>query len=221
MGAEFNINYQANSIVRMWPYFVGFLFALLINDGNEKDAEHEQEHYLAKSVRRSEKLQILLHFAGFALMLAMWLLIIPYLPVAAPGEDRSGAHAYIVFAPFGYLIGLMLFLLPCFWQGESKLTVIFNKIFNFGMWDSLDKMTPGFLGLGPVVMGFTTYSMQNSIYFDFETVLIYFLGDAVVIYVVALLAVSGIVHQLQFCSKWLQSKLFKHESKYSVLVLED
>lgn len=99
--------------------------------------------------------------------------------------------------------------------------MILNKFLNLGLWDTLDKMTPGFLGLAPVVIGFTTYSMQNSIYFDFETIVIYFLGDAVIIFVVALLAVSAIVHQLQFCSKWLQSKLFKHESKYSVLVLED
>jgi hypothetical protein len=114
-----------------------------------------------------------------------------------------------VFAPFGFLIGLMMFLMPCFWQGESKLTVIANRILSAGLWDSLDKMTVGFIALGPVVIGFTTFSMQNSIYFDFETIFIYFLGDAVIIYIIALLAISGIVHQLQFASKWLQSKVFK------------
>ena len=113
----------------------------------------------------------------------------------------------------------MLFMLPCLWQGESKLTVILNKIFHAGFWGSLDKMIIGFLTLGPVVIGFTTYSMQNSIYFDFETVFIYFLGDAVILYVLALLVVSALVMQLQFISKWLQSKLFKQESKYSVLIL--
>jgi len=159
--------------------------------------------------------------AGCALMLAMWLLIIPYLPLAAPAENRSGAYGYIVFAPFGYLLGLTLFLLPCFWHGEGRLTVLVTKMLNWGVWDSLDKMTPGFLGLGPVVMGFTTYSMQNSIYFDFETLVIYFLGDAVIIYVVALLAVAAIVNQLQFISKWLQAKVLKSDSKYSVLVVED
>lgn len=210
MGAEFNINYQANAIVRMWPYFIGFLFGLFVNEGMEKDGERENEHTLAKAVRRSNKLQLLLHAVGFGLMLAMWLLIIPYLPVAAAGETRTGAYGYIVFAPFGYLIGLMLFLLPCIWQGENKFTVILNKVLNLGPWDSLDKMTIGFVGLGPVIMGFTTYSMQNSIYFDFETMLIYFLGDAVIIYLASILVISGIVSQLQFISKWLQSKLFKH-----------
>lgn len=96
-----------------------------------------------------------------------------------------------------------------------------SKVLSWGLWDSLDKMIPGFLGLGPVVMGFTTYSMQNSIYFDFQTLLIYFLGDAVVIYVIALLAVAGIVNQLHFLSKWLQAKAFPQENKFSVLVVED
>jgi hypothetical protein len=219
--ADFNINYQANAIVRMWPYFLGFLFGLKVSEGQEKDAENESEHALAKAVRRNHKLQLAMQGVGCALMLAMWLLIIPYLPTVAPGETRSGAYGYIVFAPFGYLVGLMLFLLPLFWQGEGRVTVLVNKVMNWGVWDSLDKMTPGLLGLGPVVMGFTTYSMQNSIYFDFETLVIYFLGDAVVIYVVAMLAVAAIVHQLHFLSKWLQARLFKHDSKYSVLVLED
>lgn len=82
-------------------------------------------------------------------------------------------------------------------------------------------MSIGFLGVAPVIIGFTTYSMQNSIFFDFETVLIYFLGDSVIIFIFALLIVAGIVHQLQFISKWLQSKLFTTTSKYSVLILED
>jgi hypothetical protein len=100
-------------------------------------------------------------------MLAMSLLIIPYLSIAEGNDNRKEAIAYVVFAPFGFLAGLIMFLLPCFWQGDSKLTIILNKILNAGIWDSLDKMTLGFLGLGPVVIGFTTFSMQNSIYFDF------------------------------------------------------
>ena len=168
MGADFNINYQANAIVRMWPYFLGLILSLIANEGNEKEGDNESnEHALAKTVRRNHTLQLGMQGSGCALMLSMWLLIIPYLPVAAPGENRSGAYGYIVFAPFGYLLGLTLFLLPCFWHGEGRVTVLINKVLNWGVWDSLDKMTPGFLGLGPVVMGFTTYSMQNSIYFDF------------------------------------------------------
>lgn len=46
--------------------------------------------------------------------------------------------------------------------------------------------------LGPAVIGFTTYSLQNSIYFDFETVITYFFGDIVIIYVLSLLATAAI-----------------------------
>lgn len=82
-------------------------------------------------------------------------------------------------------------------------------------------MSLGFLLIGPVVIGFTTYSMQNSIYFDFETVFVYFLGDSVIIYILTLLAVSSIDNQLIAISKFMQAKLFGNESKYSVIVIED
>lgn len=74
-------------------------------------------------------------------------------------------------------------------------------------------MSVGFLLIGPIVMGFTTYSMQNSIYFNFETVLVYFLGDIVIIYILTLLAVSSIDNQLLTASKWMQTKLFGNETK--------
>lgn len=114
-----------------------------------------------------------------------------------------------------------MFILPDYLKGESKLTVFLRKVLGFGFWNSLDKMSIGFLLLGPVVIGFTTYSMQNSIYYDFETVFVYFLGDAVVIYILTLLAISSIDNQIHCISKFLQSKLFGNEQKYSVLILED
>lgn len=64
-------------------------------------------------------------------------------------------------------MGLVVFLLPCLLQGESKLTVFLNRVLGARIWNSLEKMSIGFLVIGPVVIGFTTYSMQNSIYFDF------------------------------------------------------
>ena len=82
-------------------------------------------------------------------------------------------------------------------------------------------MSIGFLLIGPMVIGFTTYSMQNSIYFDFETIFVYFLGDSVIIYILTLLAVSSIDNQLFALSKWMQAKVFGNESKNSVLVIED
>jgi len=82
-------------------------------------------------------------------------------------------------------------------------------------------MALGFLWMGPVVMGFTTYSTQNSIYFDFETVFVYFLGDCAIIYVFTLLAVSSIDNQLSNISRKMQAKFFGNETKYSVIALED
>ena len=108
-----------------------------------------------------------MHFLGFAVMLLTYLLIIPYLSVVESGDKRTSAFGYLVFAPFGFLLGLSLFLLPCLIQGEGKLTTFLKKVFGASLWTSLEKMSIGFLMLGPVVIGFTTYSMQNSIYFDF------------------------------------------------------
>jgi len=118
-------------------------------------------------------------------------------------------------------MGLIFFLLPCLWHGESKLTLFINRFMGLGAWSSLERMSVGFLLIGPIVIGFTTYSMQNSIYFDFETVFVYFLGDIVIIYILTLLAVSSIDNQLITLSKFIQTKAFGNESKYSVLVIED
>ena len=154
-------------------------------------------------------------------MISMLVTIIPFLELATPGEQRNSAYAYLVIVPLVFLLGLFLFILPCYWQGESKLTVFLSRVLGWRAWRSLDKMAIGFLLLGPVVIGFTTYSMQNSIYFDFETVLVYLLGDCVIIYVLTLLAISAIDNQLHFLSKYAQAKVFGNESKYNVLVVED
>lgn len=88
------------------------------------------------------------------------------------------------------------------------MTVFFKKVLGASFWTSLEKMSIGFLLIGPVVIGFTTYSMQNSIYFDFETVFVYFLGDSVIIFILTLLAVSSIDNQLMAISRWMQAKVF-------------
>ena len=119
------------------------------------------------------------------------------------------------------MVGLNSFLLPCLLECDSKLTVFINRLLGANFWTSLDKMSLGFLLLGPVVIGFTTYSMQNSIYFDFETVFVYFLGDSVIIYITTLLVISSIDNQLYAISKWMQAKVFGNEAKDSVIVIEE
>ena len=58
-----------------------------------------------------------MHFLGFAVMLLTYLLIIPYLSLVEPGETRPQAYAYLIFSPFGFLLGLAIFFLPCLLQG--------------------------------------------------------------------------------------------------------
>lgn len=70
-------------------------------------------------------------------MLLTYLLIIPYLPVAEPGDARTSAFSYLIFAPFGFLLGLIVFLMPCFLQGESRLTVFLNRVLGARVWNSL------------------------------------------------------------------------------------
>ena len=82
-------------------------------------------------------MQIVLHLLGFAVMLLTYLLIIPYLSLAKPGDTRTQAYAYLIFAPFGFILGLTVFFLPCLLQGESKLTVMVTRIFGARLWTSL------------------------------------------------------------------------------------
>jgi len=91
-----------------------------------------------------------------------------------------------------FLFGFAMFILPSFWQVEVGLSYYINKVFGWSGWNSLEKLTPIFLPIGPAVIGFTTYSSQNNIYFDLETITVYLLGDLLMIYVVSLLVCAAI-----------------------------
>lgn len=75
--------------------------------------------------------------------------------------------------------------------------------------------------LAPVVIGFTTYSMQSSIYFDYMTVITYGIGDLFLAYLLSILCASAFENQLTPIVSWLQVVVFGNESKYSVLVVEE
>lgn len=77
------------------------------------------------------------------------------------------------------------------------------------------------LAIGPAVMGFTTYSSQNNIYFDLETITVYLLGDLLMVYVIALLVGAAIDNQIVFIFNYIQTKVFGKENKYSILLLEE
>ncbi len=210
MGREYTINYQTNAMVRIAPYTIGIIIGLFASQNKEThdSGQIENQNVVIRVIRKNHKVQIILHLIGFALMLLSYLLIIPYLQHAHPKPTTPQPYPYIVFTPLAYLAGLSLMLLPCLLQAQSKLTVLLTQVLGAGIWNSLQRMAISFLWVGPVIIGFTTYSMQNSIYFDFQTVFVYFLGDCVIIYVVTLLAVSSIDSQLSTISRWLQAKVF-------------
>lgn len=74
--------------------------------------------------------------------------------------------------------------------------------------------------IGPMVMAYSNYSMQSSIYYDFPTVWTYAIGDLTIAYVATLLVASTFEQQLNSLFVWLQYKVYGNESKYSVLVIE-
>ncbi len=138
-----------------------------------------------------------------------------------PVGSQTGAYIFLSFAPWLFLSGLMLLVLPSFWKGGSKLTRLLNSFLGSVVWSPLEKLSLTLYACGPAVIGFTTYSIQNSIYYDGETVLIYFFGDMVILYIIAILAMSAIESQVHFLNNFLQHKLFGHENKYSVLIVEE
>lgn len=165
MPKEFTINYQTNTIVRISPYFLGILFSLIMSD--YKSSEDDKKNRLLKLIAGNKVVQLVTHLIGLGVMVAMSFIIMPYLEIVGPLNLRSDAYTYLAFIGLSFLVGLILFLLPCCLSCDNVVTNLINNFLKLSIWNSLDKMTMGFLALGPVVIGFTTYSMQNSIYFDF------------------------------------------------------
>jgi hypothetical protein len=58
-----------------------------------------------------------------------------------------------------------------------------------------------------MIIGYSTYSSQNSIYYDLETVVAYLLGDLITIYFASILVVAAFENQLIPISSWLQVKV--------------
>lgn len=77
MPKDFTINYQANSIVRMCPFFLGILFSLTIND--YKTNEDSKKGKFLTLVKTNKIAQLITHLIGLSVMVSMYLIIIPYL----------------------------------------------------------------------------------------------------------------------------------------------
>ena len=186
---EYVINYQGNSFVRMGAFFFGLLIGLIAIEGLEKlDDGKTFEYKLAKNVKRSNSIQYIMQFVGLFLIVLTYLLIIPYLD---PSNTSQTPYFYIVMAPLGFLVGLALFTMPSFWEGESKSTKFINSVFGWSKWVHLDRISICLYMIAPVVIGFTTYSMQSSIYYDYMTVITYGIGDLFLAYLVSLICAAA------------------------------
>lgn len=171
---------------------------------------------MAKKIRRTSVLQVFLQTFGSILMLLNFLLIIPYLNKDAENKKPYG---YLIFSPFFFIIGLALFILPSFWEGHALGTKLVNKIFGWKKFVHLDKMTTTLLMIGPMIMGFTNYGMQSSMFYEWSSISIYFIGDLILSYIVSVLIASSFECQLNSIALWLQNKVYGNELKYSILVI--
>lgn len=204
--AEFVINYQGNSFVRMGAFFFGLTFGLVAIEGLEKlDDGKTFEYRLAKRVKRSNSLQVGMQLAGTALSLGTYLAIIPYLD---PSNRSQTPYFYLIMAPMGFILGWALITLPNFWEGEAKSTKLLNSILGWSKWVHLDRVSMSFYMVAPAVMGFTTYSMQSSIYYDYMTVVTYAVGDLFLAYLISLVCAAAFECQLTPIVSWLQIKIF-------------
>jgi hypothetical protein len=143
-------------------------------------------------IRKSKMIQNFLHLFGIALMVLILSLIALFFDRKAQGQNQNSAYFFLTLSPMVFLLGFGLFILPSFWQVETGLSYFINKIFGWSGWNSLEKLAPCMLAVGPAVMGFTTYSSQNNIYFDLETITVYLLGDLLIVYVISLLVCAAI-----------------------------
>jgi hypothetical protein len=138
-------------------------------------------------------------------MLTNYLLIIPYL---AYDNDDKKPYAYLVLVPFFFIVGLAIFILSSFWEGEGVFTRFINKVFGWKKWVHLDRISLTFYMVGPMVMAWSCYNMQSNIYFDFTTVATYALGDLVLAYIASIIIASAFESQINSLSSWLQYKVY-------------
>lgn len=88
------------------------------------------------------------------------------------------------------------------------LTKLVNRVLGWKKWVHLDRLSITYYIIGPMVIAWTTYGMQSSIYFDLSTTFTYALGDLVLTYLFAILVASSFEYQLNALFGWLQYKIY-------------
>lgn len=99
---------------------------------------------------------------------------------------------YLLFSPLGFVVGLGLFIIPCCWEGESIIARVINTILGWPGFIHLDRISLNFYLIAPMVIGYSTYSSQNSIYYDFWTVFVSLIGDLFMIYFLSILITASL-----------------------------
>jgi hypothetical protein len=153
-------------------------------------------------------------------MLTTYLLIIPYLNVNN-SESQKKPYSYLILGPFFFIVGLALFMISSFLEGECLSTCLINKILCWKKWVHLDRVCLTMLMVGPMVIGVTNYGMQSTIFYDWTNLIMYSIGDLILVYLFSLIVASVFEIQLNFLFLWLQQKIYSQQSKYSVLVIEE
>lgn len=178
---------------------------------------------MAKKVKRNSQLQGFMHIIGALVMLFCFICLLPILNATDrhPTDDQTLVHGYLIIVPIVFLLAFCLFLLPILWEGRGKISQFIIGILGYGLWAHLDRIAFMFYLLAPMVIGYTTFSMQSSIYYDADTLIVYLLGDLLIIYILSLLAVAAIENQIGTLNAWLENTVFGSNNKYSVLVVED
>lgn len=215
---HYALGYQPSTWVRLGAFVLGVAFGFFLTEGLEKsDKTRSSESNIAKIVRRSPLIQIVLQIVGLVTMAITYFIIAKYLDSKA----NKKAYAYLLFAPLFFLVGLAFFVLPSFLEGEAKVTKIVNGFLGWRKWVHLDRISTTLLMAGPMVLAANVYGMQSTIYFDWNALFFYTLGDIVLAYGICLVVAAAFESQINKLFSFLQFKIFGNESKYSVLVLEE
>lgn len=175
----------------MGSFFFGLFAGLFIIEGMAKNKEKTFEEQLAKTMRKSSKRQYFLHFLGLAIVIVTYSMVALFFNVGPLDNPTSSSYWYLVLTPLAFLVGLTVFLIPCFWEGNTKLTRLINKVLGWKKWVHLDKISINFYALAPMLIGFITYSMQSSIYYDYLTIFTYLLGDLFLVYLLSVVCTAA------------------------------
>jgi hypothetical protein len=200
----------------MGAFYLGLFFGLFINEGLARDKNSSLETTIQNKIAKLPIVQWMFVGIGIGLMGFCMALIYPYLDIDAPVDLPKYE---MMLAPLGFVFGLGLFVLPVWWECSSTRPL--ERLLGWEGWVHFDKIAVVFYLITPMVIGVSTYSSQNSIYYDMVTVFSYFLGDLFSIYIITVLIVACFENQINPIAAWLQIKILGEEQQFSDVLVEE